>query len=189
MLRYHTRAVACTRKVTYARQLAWLARKDEEERLVWVDKFRNSDDTLGKIVYDTMESRCSCWEVSEEAARPPPRPLPGGELPDRGRYVGRGLCANFNTGKCPCTGDCPQGAHRCNMLVGPPDRRRPCNKDHAALDHTRPPAQNRSSGRGKDRDRNRRTSRGERTYAGDWRARVTLTPRLNVRNASKTQAW
>ena len=135
--------------------------------MVWVDKFKNSVDTLGKIVYDTMESRCSCWEISEEASRPPPRPQqPGNERADRGKGAGR-LCPDYNMGTCQCPSNCQKGDHRCNMMMGPAMARKPCGKPHPANQHVKSVEHARfGKGRGKDKGRGagRHGGRGRGKY-------------------------
>ena len=51
VLAYFLRAVKAVAMQPYSHQLAWLERTCTEERSVWVQKFRESTDDLGDVLY------------------------------------------------------------------------------------------------------------------------------------------
>jgi putative SOS response-associated peptidase YedK len=50
MLRYHHRAEVKVRMIPASQALAWLQTRDEEERTLWVERYRSSDLTFGQVV-------------------------------------------------------------------------------------------------------------------------------------------
>ena len=130
-LAYHLRLVACASALPLHRALEWVQRKDEEERKMWADKHRASSAPLGRIIKELYERREMAWDISLQAPPPPPprrepaqgpAPVPrtGTGLVRTGDSLnnGKGICRDYNTGKC--TADpCPKGLlHVCNVVTG-----------------------------------------------------------------------
>ena len=67
LMRYYFRVQDRAHALQYQMALGWIQRKDEAERTVWVDRFRNSTESLGEIIQHTLQTREAMWEV------PPPR--------------------------------------------------------------------------------------------------------------------
>ena len=92
--KYYHRAVVQSAKVKPSLALEWLSSKDEQERTIWVDKFRNGQDALGKVISTVFERREAMWEVSRDMLKgagpdkpgkgPPVPPAPPGKGADRG---------------------------------------------------------------------------------------------------------
>ena len=74
VMRYLYRARARIARMPLTAALAWLQKKDEQERGIWVDKYRNSTDTLGTVIHETMMQREAMWEV-EKVSKPIQLPL------------------------------------------------------------------------------------------------------------------
>mmetsp|Transcript_17877 Transcript_17877/g.47200 ORF Transcript_17877/g.47200 Transcript_17877/m.47200 type:complete len:402 (-) Transcript_17877:62-1267(-) len=122
MLRYHHRATRQAALVKSSDALEWLTRRDEEERILWVDKHRSSASTFGSVVATMFERREAMWQPPPAAAYQTPikPPKPGGQLADAAagaKGSGKGsdqaraeklgnkeLCRAYNVGKCkePC---------------------------------------------------------------------------------------
>ena len=109
------------------------------ERQCWVDKFRNSDYTLGEIILTTMERRDALWEVDENTSRESTRekrdtPRSNGNADfepvsvatkKEGKALNTAktfkdnspLCRNYNMGHCKNPKDkCQFGKHQCNGI-------------------------------------------------------------------------
>ena len=56
----------------YHMALNWVRRKDEAERTVWVDRYRNSSDSLGEVIQHTMVTREAMWELPTPGIRKVP---------------------------------------------------------------------------------------------------------------------
>ena len=74
VMRYFYRARNRASRMAPSDGLKWLIRKDEDERSVWVDKYRNSNATLGEIIAETMMQREAMWEIERAAKATPPPP-------------------------------------------------------------------------------------------------------------------
>ena len=70
---YHSRATRCCRTMPPEARLKWLESMDTQEGATWVHLFRNSDDTLGKVIKEVMMQRYLHWEVRLEIQAPPPQ--------------------------------------------------------------------------------------------------------------------
>ena len=154
LMRYYFRVQDRAHALQYQMALGWIQRKDEAERTVWVDRFRNSTESLGEIIQHTLQTREAMWEV------PPPEvrrlKAPGGAVPERKRKVppgagakapperpqarkradalpdGTKLCRGFNQGKCNQTGGKCNFAHRCSIIK---PNGGVCGGQHAAVNH------------------------------------------------------
>eukprot|EP00972_Heterocapsa_arctica_P062106 9155330-Heterocapsa_arctica.AAC.1 len=82
-MRYFYRVQDRAYSLPYKSALDWIRSRDEAERSVWVDRFRNSEDSLGKVNNDTALTREAMWEVPLTAfpagtGRPVASPQNGG---------------------------------------------------------------------------------------------------------------
>ena len=62
-------------KVPHSIQLEWLITRDEGERALWVDRYRDSGKTLGAVFEEVFFMREAMWEYGEPsspAKAPPP---------------------------------------------------------------------------------------------------------------------
>ena len=64
--RVQDRAVKCG-------SLEWILSRDEADRAVWVDKYRNGADTLGEVIAQVMVMREAMWEVPLQRALHQPK--------------------------------------------------------------------------------------------------------------------
>mgnify|MGYP003326836205 CR=1 FL=1 len=69
LLEYHARAKRCAEQQPEPRRLPWLKHRDFSERAAWMDRFRNSTRTLGKVIQDTMRQREHLWSTRDEDPR------------------------------------------------------------------------------------------------------------------------
>jgi hypothetical protein len=153
LMRYVYRVQNRAARLPHHAALAWVRAKDEAERTVWVDRFRNSTETLGEIVVYTMQTREAMWEppTPEHRLRAPTQAAAGGP-PKNGAAPkskpakppaqqaaqgqaealrdGTRLCRAFNAGKCTRK-DCKY-KHACNKILA---SGRPCGARHASKDH------------------------------------------------------
>ena len=136
IMRYYFRAARVAYLLPQARALEWIQRHDETERGIWVDKFRNSSESLGAIIHATFERREAMWEPPEGNVKPPPpvKEAPGAaaaaaaETPVKKAVDvskppaqvaqllkdGSKLCGAFNKGNCKAKGtQCAAGKHLC----------------------------------------------------------------------------
>ena len=152
LMRYYFRVQDRAHSLKYHMALDWIQRKDEAERTVWVDRFRNSTDTLGEIIQHTLQTREAMWELPTPEVRQ--TKTPGGARPElkrkgtpgvgakaqpgepQGRKRadtlrdGTRLCRGFNQGKCSrASGKC-NFAHRCSIVKPNGDV---CGGQHAAV--------------------------------------------------------
>ena len=113
--------------------LSWVQAHDEGEREVWLEKYRNSPDTLGTIVKHSFAAREAMWEVSPPP--PPPRAPQNqqhssssgsgrAQMRTAEKHNGKVLCVAWNKGTCQRQ-NCPL-MHRCNKLVGT----KACGRNH-----------------------------------------------------------
>ena len=63
---YHARAALRVQKIQPGRQIAWLEERDVSERTKWVERFRESTESLGTIIRSVFNEREACWEVVPE---------------------------------------------------------------------------------------------------------------------------
>ena len=67
-------------KVPHSIQLEWLITRDEGERALWVDRYRDSGKTLGAVIEEVFFMREAMWEYGEPSspakALQPPKPPP-----------------------------------------------------------------------------------------------------------------
>ena len=84
--RYYHRVCDRASRLPYGEALEWVRSHDESERALWVDLFRNSQDSLGMVVQRSLLVREAMWEI-------PPRP------PRQGANVQRAALPNAQQGK------------------------------------------------------------------------------------------
>ena len=154
LMRYYFRAQDRAHSLQYHMALEWIQRKDEAERTVWVDRFRNSTGSLGEIIQHTFQTREAMWELPTPGVRQ--TRTPGGARLDRkrkappgagtraqpGRPQGRKradalrdgtrLCRGFNQGKCSQAGGKCNFAHRRSFVKPNGDV---CAGQRAAVNH------------------------------------------------------
>ncbi len=119
VMAYHRRAQSFALQLPPAQALAVLTARDEAERKVWVDRYRQGKDTLGEVIATTCDKREGVWILQPES-------VPGerGHKVDRSRSPMRGgkqreiaFCARWNAGGCTDGDDCPDGLrHKCNVV-------------------------------------------------------------------------
>ena len=151
LLRYHFRLQDRAAQVKSG-ALAWIKHKDEADRAVWVDKYRNSTESLGQIIAATLVSREAMWEVPSQLAPPPPpaqqpdggrqrqpnpptRPEGGKQQPKKATIANRmrdgtKLCNAYQRGKCKAQ-NC-QFTHKCGRVLR---GGRVCGQRHPASQH------------------------------------------------------
>jgi len=61
LLRYHHRAAVAARALPYRSAITWLRERDIAERAIWVDKHRQTQQSLGVIIKDTYQETASLW--------------------------------------------------------------------------------------------------------------------------------
>ena len=160
LMRYYYRVQDRAHGMPYYAALAWVRRKDEAERTVWVDRYRNTDNSLGEVILHTMETREAMWELPTPEARKAPPPAPaGGGVPKGGGKGSKGvpgtfskapppkppparranslqdgtpLCRNFNSGSCTSNARDCRYAHKCSVIAR---NGKACGMNHAAKDH------------------------------------------------------
>ena len=69
LMRYYFRVRDRAHSLQYHMAPGWIQRRDEAERTVWVDRFRNSTDTLGEIIQHTLQTREAMWELPTPEVR------------------------------------------------------------------------------------------------------------------------
>ncbi len=119
---YHRRAHTFAHSLPHHVALETLRARDEEERRVWIDKFRPPGLTLGQVIQSVFDRREGLW-----AAAPPPLQSDGGADRSTKRKVqeeqggGRALPSNKQTPCCTewnagaCSEPCPFGfRHACS---------------------------------------------------------------------------
>lgn len=140
VMSYYLRAKRTANLVPATKRLAWLQARDAEERAEWVSRFREGTSSLGSVIRMVYMARDAHW-IPQQSSLPadippfPPSPAPvktpGAAQPSQfalgkaigGRKVakimkdGTRLCAAFQQGQCKAKGTCPQGAHRCGLVV------------------------------------------------------------------------
>ena len=155
LMRYFYRVQDRAMTLPYHTAMPWIQRKDEAERTVWVDRYRNSSESLGEVILHTMTTREAMWELPT----PEPRKVP--ERIDKGGGKGRKgdletsskarperppptlkkradalqdgtpLCRLYNNGSCKSSKDCKY-AHCCSVIKADG---KVCSRNHAAKDH------------------------------------------------------
>jgi hypothetical protein len=120
MLRYHHRAQVKVQMIPAGQALAWLQTKDEEERTLWVERYRSSDLTFGQVVKEVFIRREAAWDVpaqiraqlAESPRTPGGKGGLGGNLKVDSPAAAQ-ICIKFNTGQCkePCPAN---RQHSCN---------------------------------------------------------------------------
>ena len=154
LMRYYFRVQDRAHSLQYHMALDWIQRKDEAERTVWVDRLRNSTESLGEIIQHTPQTREAMWELPTPEVRQ--TKTPGGARLDRKRKVppgagakaqpgrpqgrkradalrdGTRLCRGFNQGKCSQAGGKCNFAHWCSIVKPNGDV---CAGQHAAVNH------------------------------------------------------
>ena len=137
--RYYFRASKYAHQCHYTQALAYLTRRDEEEREMWVDYYRNGDQTLGATIVCVFEMREAMWQPPDPpkaAASDSDRKRPREERDPKGKgkggkkkrdgndeskYAtelknGTKLCHAFQRGACHDK-NCQKGAHMCAMML------------------------------------------------------------------------
>ena len=138
MQAYYYRAKRTTCLLPPAKRLAWLQSKDAEERSEWVARFRESTASLGQIVKEVYTLRDAHWvppPILPFADSPAGVPSSGTSKdnsganhfalgkPINGKQVakvlkdGSRLCQAFQHGQCKQKTPCPNGQHRCGLVV------------------------------------------------------------------------
>ena len=156
LMRYSCRVQDRAWRLPYSSALDWILRHDEAERRVWVDRCRNSKETLGEVIKHCLITREAKWEIPLPVGRPPrdekadkapgatpkrkPQKFAGGgggkgakgaEAPNAETLRdGSRLRRNFNAGNCTKKG-CTYKHQRSKVLSGG----RVCGAKHAAKDH------------------------------------------------------
>ena len=125
MLRYHHRAVTCARALPPAAALPWLQKRDEDERTLWVERYRATAQPFGRIVQDAYERREAVWDLPQAiggATRQTQLAIQGdptaaASTQQQGAHGGaKPTCPAFQRGTC--REPCPQGkAHVCAAML------------------------------------------------------------------------
>ena len=153
-MHYYFRAQDRAHSLQYHMALGWIQRKDEAERTVWVDRFRNSTESLGEIIQHTLQTREAMWELPTPEVRQTKTPggarlelkrkaTPGAGAkaqPEKPRSMKRAdtlrdgtrLCHGFNQGKCGYSSGKCNYAHRCSIVK---PNGGACGGQHAAINH------------------------------------------------------
>ena len=140
--------------------MKWLERQDVAERAQWVADFRDSEDTLGTVITETMRQRDAHWSsvelLAEGDRKQPPKEkeqmvkspkAQGGTKPQTQEDIiagykccltlkdGTRLCRAFQTGECKNKGpECPNGIHGCAVITNATGR--VCGmRNHGASQH------------------------------------------------------
>ena len=155
LMRYFYRVQDRAWRMPYPLALDWIWRHDEAERTVWVDRYRNSHETLGEVIKHCLITREAMWEIPLPVSRPPRpdadkvpgaapkrrpqkpagggagRPPKGADAPNAGTLRdGSHLCRSFNAGNCQRK-TCAY-THKCSKVL---NGGRVCGGKHAAKDH------------------------------------------------------
>ena len=138
VLAYFYRAKRTAGQLPHGKRLSWLQCRDAEERAAWVSRFRESHDTLGHVIKETMVARDAHWipaltpaTLASSGAVPlgpevkPPAAINQFALgkPIQGRQVakvlkdGTKLCQSFQHGQCKNKAPCSMGQHRCGLVI------------------------------------------------------------------------
>lgn len=139
MQAYFFRAKRTASLLPHSKRLSWLQSRDIEERSEWVSRFRESTTSLGKVVKDVFALRDAHWLPptagggSDSHATGGSGSTPGGPVaavnhfmlgkPIGGKAVakvlkdGSKICQAFQHGQCKSKSPCPQGQHRCGLVV------------------------------------------------------------------------
>ena len=143
----------------YHMAMPWIQRKDEAERTVWVDRYRNSSESLGEVILHTMTTREAMWELptpeprrvpervdkgggkgrkgdidTASKARPerPPPALKQGTKRADALENGTQLCRYYNSSSCKLSPKDCKYSHRCSIIKADG---KVCGRNHAAKDH------------------------------------------------------
>ncbi len=147
VMRYVYRAERQAQRIPYTLRYEWLKRRDEEERMRWVDVYRNSSMTLGAAITLVYTQRETAWEPPEAGAASSsqiPRALaPGAQRPPKDDFdygkvgswasalrSGQKICQAFQRGQCK-NKQCPE-KHGCAVII---KRNRVCLGAHPASKH------------------------------------------------------
>ena len=80
VFRYYFRVQDRAHRLPQGIALDWVQERDEAERELWIDKFRNSQQTLGEVILETYTQREAMWEIPKHGLIPspvkPPKPPP-----------------------------------------------------------------------------------------------------------------
>ena len=80
LMRCYYRVQDRAHALQYHMALGWIQHKDEAERTVWVDRFRNSTESLGEIIQHTLQTREAMCELPTPEVRQ--TKTPGGTKPE-----------------------------------------------------------------------------------------------------------
>ena len=97
LMRYCYRVQDRAYSLQYHMALSWIQRKDEAERTVWVDRFRNSTGSLFEIILHTLQTREAMWELPTPEIRQ--TKAPGGAKSGAKRKPTPGAGAKARPGK------------------------------------------------------------------------------------------
>jgi hypothetical protein len=135
MLRYHHRAQVKVQLLPAGEALPWLQTRDEEERTLWVERYRGSDLTFGQVVKEVYQRREAVWDVPVQKQ---PKPAEGSvkrvtsdPKSPRTTREAKEVCHKFNAGTCkePCPAN---RLHACSQLLR---NGKPCGmRNHGAKD-------------------------------------------------------
>ncbi len=64
--RYYFRVQDRAYKLPATQALEWVQERDESERELWTDKFRNSESSLGEVISETFHQREAMWEIPKQ---------------------------------------------------------------------------------------------------------------------------
>ena len=131
---YFFRAEIAVQKVDPPLRLDWLRSRDVQERSLWVQRYRNSEMTLGEVIATTTKDREAVWMVETKTTPakaapavvvppvPPPPPKvspqkrPGGAHSCRTTKDGKKICQKYNG--AGCAEPCPVGElHVCAAML------------------------------------------------------------------------
>ena len=93
--RVQDRAVKCG-------SLEWILSRDEADRAVWVDKYRNGADTLGEVIAQVMVMREAMWEVPLQRAVHQPKLQVEGQGAGKGNQGQRTRTGSWVQCQKPC---------------------------------------------------------------------------------------
>ena len=133
---YRTKRTTCC--LPAAKRLHWLQARDTEERSEWVSRFRESTLSLGQVVREVYAMRDAHW-LPPTSTVDPQVPgvtgstggtvqMAGGNHFQLGKSIagkqvakvlkdGSKICQAFQHGQCKSKSPCPQGQHRCGLVV------------------------------------------------------------------------
>ena len=143
-LKYHAKVLRFSSQVPYSIALDLVRKRDEGDRELWLEYYRNGTHTLGQVIQRTTEVRDAVWQVPEEfkvqrktkperedrrkmrSRTPPTKPKQEQQTPQKVKAKdleskmknGEPLCRNFQFGSCKNSQPCVNGRHQCAVSRG-----------------------------------------------------------------------